>query len=424
MQKLYKKLITKYLAIMARVLLWRKKPKIIAVTGSAGKTSTVRFLSQILSYDFEVLQPIEGYNTEIGAVLNLFSEKNPEKIRSVISWLKVMISVFKKAFFIKDFPEKVVIEMGADKPGDIKYLCKIFKPDIGVILRVLPVHLVEFKSIHAIAQEKSELAKSIGKDGKVFLNWDDLEVRRMATLSHGEVIFFGTQNKEGLLFKVGESNLSGTRVGIFYNGQKENVRVRIYGKHMIYPLMASVAVSLSEGTTLKKIISILKKLHPYKGRMNLIEGRNNSLIIDDSYNANPDSTIKALDFLKEQKGRKIALLGSMNELSDYEKEGHEKVGAYVPNCADLLYTVGETANKYLASAAIKSGMAKNSIKSFRNSLEAGLFLKNILRPGDIVLVKGSQNNVRMEIAIEQIMAHPELKRKTLVRQSDFWNELR
>jgi UDP-N-acetylmuramoyl-tripeptide--D-alanyl-D-alanine ligase len=156
--------------------------------------------------------------------------------------------------------------------------------------------------------------------------------------------------------------------------------------------------------------------------MNIIEGINDSVIIDDSYNANPESVSRALEFLRSQHGRRVALLGNMNELGDFEREGHERVGEIVAKSADLLITVGELANEHISRAALTNGMPKAAIKGFNNAAEAGEYLGKELKKGDIILVKGSQNKVRLERAIKYFMAHPEDKSKVLVRQSGFWQD--
>jgi UDP-N-acetylmuramyl pentapeptide synthase len=191
---------------------------------------------------------------------------------------------------------------------------------------------------------------------------------------------------------------------------------------MIYPIVAAIAVAHEAGITVQRIKEGLREITPYKGRMNILEGVKDSIIIDDTYNANPRSMIGALEFLSMQKGRKIALLGNMNELGDFEREGHEMVGRKVAEVADMLVTVGELAKKYIAAEAEKSGLAPEKIISFTDSKEAGKWLKKRLREGDIILAKGSQNKVRMERAVEEILKNPKEARKVLVRQSAFWKE--
>jgi UDP-N-acetylmuramoyl-tripeptide--D-alanyl-D-alanine ligase len=406
------------------LLLWRKKPEIIAITGSAGKTSTKEFLKKLLEIDFDVLAPEDGYNTELGAPLALFSERAPKSSTSVISWAVIIIKLFFKALFIRDYPQKVIVEMGADRPGDIKYLAKLFRPQKGIILSVLPTHLAEFKTEIAVAEEKSELARAIGRDGKLFLNADDTKVKPMETLTKGQVVMFGTKDSGGSGYfgtKI-KSDLKGTEFVLNSRGVKETILVRIYGKHMIYSLLAAIAVAQEDGISIRKIKDELKEITPFKGRINIIEGMNESVIIDDSYNANPKSMVAALQFLGEQKGRRVAVLGSMNELGDSSAESHIAVGQLASKMADIIVTVGDEAGRYTASAALKEGLKISQVRPFKTPVEAGDFLKKMIEPGDVILVKGSQNNVRTEKVIEIIMKETMDRKKLLVRQSEFWQD--
>jgi UDP-N-acetylmuramoyl-tripeptide--D-alanyl-D-alanine ligase len=312
--------------------------------------------------------------------------------------------------------------MGADHPGDIKYLTSIFTPDMAVVLTVLPVHMADFKNIQAIAAEKSELVKAVKTRGKVFLNSDDKLVAEMARGAKGQIIYFGSKEGANYQFQKASSTLNGLEFDLLIEGKRDHFKVRLYGEHMIYPIVAAIAVAHEAGITVQRIKEGLREITPYKGRMNILEGVKDSIIIDDTYNANPRSMIGALEFLSMQKGRKIALLGNMNELGDFEREGHEMVGRKVAEVADMLVTVGELAKKYIAAEAEKSGLAPEKIISFTDSKEAGKWLKKRLREGDIILAKGSQNKVRMERAVEEILKNPKEARKVLVRQSAFWKE--
>lgn len=422
MNNFFKKIVAFKLRVAARVLLLRTKPEVIAITGSAGKTSAKEFMAHLLEIDFHVLAPSEGYNTEIGAPLSLFGEKVPVNLFSPLKWAVILVRVWIKAIFTGDLPDKVIIEMGADKPGDIPYLCRFFKPKTGVILSVLPVHLEEFKSVENIAAEKSKLAECLDEDDKLFLNYDDLRVREMAKKTKAEVIYFGRENKEGYAAQNLKSDLYGISFDLEHSGEIVEFKANIYGNHMIYPLISAISVAAEEGTSTKKIKETVAELTPFKGRMNVIEGENSSKIIDDSYNANPESTIRALEFLGGQNGKKIAALGTMNELGDFEEKGHQMVGEKAAQTADFIITVGEPAEKYLVPAAVGSGMSKDNIKSFKDSDEAGDWLAKNIEKGDIILVKGSQNNVRMEKVVKKIMAEPDKAKELLVRQSEFWQE--
>lgn len=435
MKKIFKRVIGSFLAFCARILLWRKKPEIIAITGSAGKTTAKSFLAELLSIDFNVLASSEGYNSDIGAPLVLFGEKIPKKITSVIGWFLIAFKVFFKALLVGDYPEKVIVEMGADTPGDIEYLCKLFKPQKGIILSVLPTHLLEFKTVAAVAKEKSILAKSIPKGGKLFLNYDDAQVRDMSKNTKADVVFFGCEKGANYRIENLKSDLSGTSFTLNYFGERADFSPKVYGEQMIYPLTASIIAALDEGINKTKIKETVSELKPFKGRMNVIPGIKGSTIVDDSYNSSPGPAILALDFLSQQKspaltregsstqgGRKIAVLGSMNELGEYEKKAHREVGAKASAVADVIVTVGDVAKKYLADEAIKNGFPKEDIKSFMDSVKAGEYLKKIIAKGDVVLVKGSQNKIRLEKTVAKIMANPKDAKDVLVRQSEFWQK--
>jgi UDP-N-acetylmuramoyl-tripeptide--D-alanyl-D-alanine ligase len=334
----------------------------------------------------------------------------------------ILLRCYRKAFFAKKFPEKVILEMGADAPGDIKYLSRLFRPEKGVIICVLPVHMSSFKNIEAVATEKKSLAQNIRKNGRVFLNIDDPRVADTFVPANVKKVTFGT--KPGADFRAVDikSDLTGLSFRLIEGKSEINFKIRLYGEQLIYSILAAIAVARSEHISYSKIKSILKEMHPVRGRMNVIEGIKSSLIIDDSYNANPTSVTKALDFLGSQNGRRIALLGNMNELGQYEREGHERVGEAVAKKADILLTVGDVASRHIVAGAISGGLKKQFIHSFDDASKAGEYLAGELKKGDVVLVKGSQNKVRLERAIEHFMAHPEDKNKILVRQSAFWQD--
>jgi UDP-N-acetylmuramoyl-tripeptide--D-alanyl-D-alanine ligase len=420
MKQIFKKLITMLVTGAARILIYRHRPEIIGITGSGGKTTTKEFLRSLLEIDFEVMAPREGYNTEIGAPLSFFEQKVPEKLDSFFAWFLLLISIYKKALFSKDYPDILIVEMGADKPGDIKYLTRVFPPSKGIVLSVLNTHLEEFKTIEHVAVEKSEMVKAVGEKGKVYLNADDKRVKEMAELTKAKVIFFGTEESGGYVAENLKSDINGLRFSLRAGSKKYHMAAPLFGAHMIYPLMAAIAVARSMHISMDKIRDKVKTLQPFKGRMNVIEGIEGSIIIDDTYNANPNSMVLALDFLSQNAGRKIAILGSMNELGDTEEEAHQLVGRSAAKSVDILVTVGEAAQKYLAKEAVKKGL--KNVKSFKSSVEAGKYLKDIVKNGDIILAKGSQNKVRVEKAVEILMAHPENKNEILVRQSLFWKD--
>lgn len=415
-----RKIIILSLNIAAKIFLLRIKPEIIAITGSAGKTTTKEILRKVLSMDFDVLASKEGYNTEIGAPLSLFDEKVPTKTKDFWSWLRVILHCYLKSIFSGKNPEKIIIEFGADSVGDIKYLTRLFKPEKGVVLTVLPVHLERLKSVENIAKEKGQLPLGIKRGGFIFLNADNQHTMDMATSASVKRVTFGVSKKADFRAEDVVSDISGLSFKVFEGGKGTEIKTRLYGEQMLYPVLSSIAVARSEHISYKRIKMALREVKPYKGRMNIIEGIKESIIIDDSYNANPESVVSALNFLDNQKGRKIALLGNMNELGDFSKAGHELIGKKAAKIVDTLITVGDFTKKYTVPAAIEEGLSVKKIKSFASSTDAGEYLKKIIKKGDIVLAKGSQNNVRLEKALEAIIKDADRKKEILVRQGDEW----
>ncbi len=415
-----KKIIIKLLSFSAKILLYRKKPEIVAITGSAGKTTTKEIIGKILLTDFDILMSQEAYNTDIGTLLTVFNEEVPSKLKSFFPWLGIVFRSYFKAFFIRHYPEKIIMEFGADEVGDIERLCNLFKPYRGVVLTVIPTHLESFHNVENIVREKEKLALGVRRKGFVFLNNDNEYTSEMKVRNGAKKIIFGTKGGEDFHASDLKSDLKGTSFSLIEKKEKHKIAARLYGEQMVYPLLAAIAVARSYNISYKKISRALIEIRPPKGRMNVLEGARNSIIIDDSYNSNPESCIKALDFLSRQEGRKIALLGSMNELGDYEKEGHERVGEKAAKASDVLVTVGESAKKYLAEGAKNGGLSSGKIRSFDSSIEAGKHVRKIIRPGDVLLVKGSQEKIRMERALEFLIKEKEKSEELLVRQGDFW----
>ena len=184
-------------------------------------------------------------------------------------------------------------------------------------------------------------------------------------------------------------------------------------------VLAAIAVGFVMGIGVRDILSALKNIHLPPGRMSKLDGIHGSTILDASYNASPDTVEAALQVLRSFPGRRIAALGSMNELGERSEHAHRQIGRMIPQVADLLVTVGDEA-RWMAEAALKHGLTEPSVHSFKTSKEAGAFLKNMLRAGDVVLAKGSQNNVRMEYCVQAIMADPSQAKTLLVRQNDYW----
>jgi UDP-N-acetylmuramoyl-tripeptide--D-alanyl-D-alanine ligase len=426
MKSSFLKFIENFLRKQTVKVLEKYQPEIIGITGSNGKSSTKEAIACVLKAKFSVLPSFGNYNTELGIPLSILEQKMP---RWNIGWLIIILKSFFYTFFHKNYYEKLVLELAADKPGDIAYLTEFIKPKISVLTNISATHLKEFKSVSAVASEKEVLIEKTERNGFLCLNKDDECIRRMATDRPQKIIWYGTDNSANIWASNFEQNLFGLKFNINYKNDSLPIIINgTLGKHLAYPALAACACGLIYNISLGKSIHQLKGLSLPKGRMRIILGIKNSTIIDDSYNANPSSmlaaltTINELDQQKIIKGRKIGVLGTMNELGKYKKEGHEKVGQKAAESLDYLITIGKAANQYLASKAHQEGLVKHKIFNFNDSQKAGKFLNSFIENNDIILVKGSQNNVRTEWVVEQIMAKPEKASDLLVRQEPSWKK--
>jgi UDP-N-acetylmuramoyl-tripeptide--D-alanyl-D-alanine ligase len=278
------------------------------------------------------------------------------------------------------------------------------------------------------------LVRSLRKEGLAVLNWDDGEVRSMAEkvgarkVSYGfseeadvcaSDIFFGyekTKDHRG----VDISKIKGISFKLSYLGTTLPVRLlRSIGRPQISAVLASAAVGIHFDMNLVEIAEALKNFQPPAGRLNLIDGIKNTVIIEDSYNSAPQSAIAALEVLEKiEARRKIAALGDMLELGEKTEEGHWEVGRKVAEVADILFAVGEKA-KFIVDEAEKAGLDKGKIFCYTTSIEAKIPIQNMLQEGDVILIKGSQG-ARMERISEEIMRHPEDAAKLLPRQTAEW----
>ncbi len=410
------KTVVKYiLRLSAQIALKRNKYKIVAVTGSTGKTSTKKAISLVLSSKYEVLTAEEGYNTEFGLPLAILQMKVP---KSKAGWLPLTIISVSRALRKTKY-DYCVLEMGADKPGDIEYLLSVVQPNIAVVTNVSGVHLEEFKDIDSIVEEKAKIFAGLKEGDFGILNADNKYVKNMKVPKEARKITFGRESKE--IHIVGQKvSEKGSVNKLNIEGEGAEIKTRALGGHLLYVFGAAAAVGVGSGMNVTEIIKGLNGFIPVKGRLNVIKGINDSTIIDDSYNANPASMKNAIDALADFKGRRIAVLGTMGELGDYEKEAHAEIGAYLIGKCDILVTVGDTPREYLAETFIQGGAKKESVLSFKDSLEAGGYLKDFIKKGDVILLKGSQNASRMEKAVREIMKNPDDAPKLLCRQGPEW----
>lgn len=414
-----KNMVLGFLTALARIRLRRLGLFIIGVTGSIGKTSTKEAVWHLLKKKYQVYKSNKSYNTEFGLPLSILEESSG--FSSPWLWLKTILGAIGKAFFGSRNMQMLVLEMGMDKPGDMGQLLKLVRPQVGVITNIRPVHLAkgQFKDLDDIFAEKSKLATTLPEKGIAILNADDPYLIDLREKLICKKIFFGYSDLADLRAVKVESTVESLKFMLEYKGVIAEGEMQILGAYQIYVVMAAVAVGLSQGFELQEAVTALQDYRLPPGRMNPIAGIHDSLIIDSSYNASPEAVKEALEILKTAKGRKIAVLGNMNELGTYTEVKHREIGAMVLGRADVLFTVGEN-GKLIAEQAGLTGFDKRSIFVFDNAPDAAEALKSFIKKGDTILVKGSQNKVRLEKLVKIIMKEPERAGELLVRQERSW----
>ncbi len=432
MKRLFKAGIAILLQWEAQLVLAKYKPKIIAVTGSVGKTSTKDAIYAALESSHFVRKSDKTFNTEIGVPLTILGV--PNAWSNPVLWVWNLIEGLALILFPNQYPKWLVLEVGADRPGDIKRIASWLHADIVVVTRLpdIPVHVEFFKSPEEVYAEKAHLVKGAKPGAITILNADDERVLSMRgdakglvrtygflepadiAASHAKVLY---REKEGRRFPEGmtfRADYAGSSVPVSVYGS--------VGMQGAYAALAALATAVSTDVNLVAAGEGLAKYTPPPGRMRLIAGLKGSLIIDDSYNASPVASEEAIKLLGtlEGAGRKIAMLGDMLELGKYSAEEHKELGKRAAGAVDLLLTVGFRA-RFIAEGALAAGFPESRILQYEDSKKAGKELEGLLQEGDVVLIKGSQS-MRMERAVLEIMAQPEERENLLVRQEREWRE--
>lgn len=442
MKILFKNIILKILKFQAQCVLRKYKPKIITITGSVGKTSTKDAIYVALSSFYHVRKSDKSYNSQIGLPLTVLGI--PNGWNDPLIWLSNIIKGFQLIFFTQKYPEWLVLEVGVGKPGDMKETAMWLKSDIVVITAIgdVPVHVEFFESREHLIKEKSGLISTLKKDGILIVNKDDQDVLNMSKNTKNKVFTYGfdvdadlLSQKEKISYTEIQSDTKNTKedspiyfpLGISFDVRfNENnfavIREGVFGKNHVYSTLSALAVVVVLGLDIEKSIKALRDYEVPPGRMKILLGKNNSIIIDDTYNSSPFASELALNTLGQIQhiNRKIAVLGDMLELGRHTEDSHKSIGKIAKENVDILIVVGPRA-KYIKIGAIDNGMKEENVFEFNDSVLAGEFLKDFITTGDAVLVKGSQG-VRMEKAVFSILKNVEKQAKYLVRQEKEWLE--
>lgn len=429
-KQIIKKIILFILKFEARIILLRYRPKVIAITGTVGKTSAKDAIGTIFSQEFYIRKSDKSYNSEFGVPLTIIGAKSA--FNNLFKWFLIFLKGIKLLIIKHDYPEMLILEVGVDRPDDMSKLTSWLKPDMAVITGFgnVPVHIEFFKNADELVKEKSKLIRDFTAENYVALNGDDPKSRELKDRTKANVITYGFNEDNDLvasnyhiLYKDDKDQgiPEGITFKIDYKGKIIPIRLyNIFGKQSAYSVLAALAMGTAYHFNIIEMAKSLVRYRPPVARLNLINGVGRSFILDDTYNASPLAVEMALETLSEIKtaGRKIAVLGDMLELGKHSADEHRKVGEKVANIADLIVTVGIRA-KFIAEGAKATGFREKDIYEFDDAREAGRFLVDIIKEGDLILVKGSQS-IRAERVVEEIMAHPENKEFLLARQEEEW----
>lgn len=426
MKALIRNIVTCILEAEAKLVIRKYHPKIIAVTGSVGKTSTKDAIFAVVGEALVARKSEKSFNSEIGLPLTILNCESGWS--DPVLWLKIIIKGFVLVVTRMHYPKWLVLELGAGKPGDIARAVKLVMPDIAVVTRFgeVPVHVEFFKNPDELFEEKANLVKALRPTGVLIVNADDERVLALREKTTAKLLTYGLN--EGAMFRATNIQVAydgsipvGTTFKLEYDGSVFPVDMQgVLGVQPVYSALAAIAV----GAYLKlNIVDVIGRLSSHlspSGRMRILPGLKESTIIDDTYNASPVAAEAAVDALKsiKTKGRHIAVLGDMLELGKFTIDEHKKLGKLAGEFCDLIIAVGPRA-KYIVEGALDADMSEKKILEFDDSHLAGKYVEEILKAGDVILVKGSQG-IRMERVVEEVMAEPERAGELLVRQEEEW----
>lgn len=359
------------LGVVARCNRRRFKGKLIALTGSAGKTTVKEMLAAIFSEEAPTLATEGNLNNEIGVPQTL----------------------------LKISPEHhfAVIEMGAAKVGDIAYLCQFAEPDITLLTNAMSAHIEGFGSLENVAKTKGEIFDYTAKSGSAVINWDSpFKEQWLERAKESQVKTFSLNNNRADVYAKNIELIAGKGTGftLCCEQGEENIQLLLLGRHNVSNALAASAVAIASGISLEKIRLGLEKLKPVAGRMQCLSSKKGTTVIDDSYNANPGAVKAAIDVLAEYSGKRCLVLGVMAELGSTAAAMHNEVGAYAKEKQiEQLIAIGEYAQD-VASGFGQQGKAFANIEQLLDSLEE-------VEKSDVVLVKGSRS-ARMERVVDAL----------------------
>jgi UDP-N-acetylmuramoyl-tripeptide--D-alanyl-D-alanine ligase len=366
------------LAALQSTAIWALRQwggEVIGVTGSAGKTSTKDVIAALLGANMPIGKTIGNLNNHFGVPLSILRLPGDARV--------------------------AVLEMGMNHAGEIRALCAIAKPRIGVVTNVGHAHMEAFDSIEGVAAAKRELIDSLPADGVAVLNADDPLVSKFGEAHRGPIITFGIDSPADVRAR----HVQLTDHGVSFTVDGVPFESSLVGRHSVSNILAGIAVASLYGIRPAQLTTLVKDLRAASMRGQRLEYAG-VVILNDCYNSNPDAARVMIDVLRETPAkRRIAVLGEMLELGRWSESLHRDVGSYVAKSGiDVLVGIrGEAC--HLVDAARQAGLAENAAFFFPDAQAAGEHLRRIAHPGDVILFKGSRGT-HVEHALERFLARP------------------
>lgn len=391
--------------------------KLIVVAGSVGKTSTKVAIATVLSERFRVRLHSDNHNTNMSAPLAILGIEYPKKVKSIRAWMAVFRAARHRISDPTDV-DVIIQELGTDRIGQVPHFGKYLYPDIAVITAVSAEHMEFFHSIDNVAAEELSAANF---SKRALINKDDIDGAYAKYITNANINTYGTSITAEYHYISMEYTVADGHVGLFYAPELSDpmpAKVLSLGEFTLRPVIAAIAVAMIMGMDAAAIGKGLDHVYSLPGRMNKLRGVDNSIIIDDTYNSSPlaaESSLRVLYQLAVP--QRIAVFGDMNELGQTSASEHQALGKLCnASLLSWVVTVGDQTEKFLAPAARSNGC---QVKSFKNALLAGAFVRGVIRNGSVVLFKGSQSGIFLEEAIKEVL-HSSDNETQLVRQSSDW----
>ncbi len=424
----FKSLITTILLFCAKRVIARERPVIIVVTGSAGKTSTKDALFHVLTQKLSVRKSMKSYNSEIGIPLTILGYETGWT--DPLAWLQIVSGSIAQAFFgsDEDYPRYIILEADTRTPGDLSALATWLEPDYLVITSFgdHPAHLERFASYDDLKKEQLSLVGRVRTEGMILVSEcaqglvPDIKKRTQCPIKT-----FGFSDHATLSLSHFEHDVMSETYGIRVRATLQGISLPLVIPHALghgyaYALGGACLLAHILELNVIELLPFLESYVPTPGRMHVLSGIKRAAVIDDTYNASPDSMILAVHTLRDLKtpGRRIVVLGGMKEVGTESESIHTEIGRSLAPWADVIIGVGEEAKAYIEGALL-GGLHESRLHHFDDAYEAGIFLQQVLKPRDTVLIKGAQA-YRMEHVVKEVMQDPASASVMLVRQEEEW----